>query len=216
MTEDEAMQGIERRFMYSRFKRLMQHAYEIPVLLRMARRNNIHLLQSTVLDAGCGAGFGLEAIDRHLHPDTLHGCDIDIEAVERARIRVPRAIVRCEDLTSTTYPTGSFDAIFMCGVLHHVPAWRQAIAKLYRILAPGGTLLLDDHPKRSVDLMDRMLHIAHPDESRFTWDELTGELTRAGFDVKATALHLLGHFGFAICTKAPSRQGEKDPVEHEQ
>ncbi|RZN48289.1 class I SAM-dependent methyltransferase [archaeon] len=201
MPADEAMRGIERRFMYSPLKHLMQRAYEVPSLLRLARRHGVTISSGRVLDAGCGAGFGLETIAHTLHPAELHGCDIDPSAVQRARTRVPEAIVSLEDVTSMNYPPDTFDAIFMFGVLHHVPRWQQAVSELERILTPGGTLLLDDHPKRSVDLMERILRIPHPLESRFRWEELTNAIGDAGLSVVASELHLAGHFGYVVCTK---------------
>lgn len=201
MPADDAMRGIERLFMYSPLKHLMQRAYEVPTLIKLAQRHGVTISSGRVLDAGCGAGFGLETISRRLRPEELYGCDIDPLAVKRAQGRVPEASVRHENITAMTYPSNMFNTIFMFGVLHHVPAWRQAVGELARILAPGGTLLLDDHPKRSVDLMERILHIPHPRQARFHWKDLTDAIRDMGLSVVASELHLAGHFGYVVCTK---------------
>jgi SAM-dependent methyltransferase len=50
--------------------------------------------------------------------------------------------VRNIDLTRIRYPDNSFDCIISISVLEHVPAIEQALAELYRVLAPGGRLLI--------------------------------------------------------------------------
>ncbi len=46
------------------------------------------------------------------------------------------------DLTQTGLPNGSFDCIISVSVLEHIPAIEKALAEMYRVLAPGGRLLI--------------------------------------------------------------------------
>lgn len=46
------------------------------------------------------------------------------------------------DLTRTGLPDGSFDGIISLSVIEHIPAVEQALAEMYRLLAPGGRLLV--------------------------------------------------------------------------
>ena len=41
-------------------------------------------------------------------------------------------------MTALPYEDGSFDAMFVFGILHHVPEWRAGFGS--RVLAPGGVL----------------------------------------------------------------------------
>ena len=50
--------------------------------------------------------------------------------------------VRQLDLTRTGLPDGSFDCIISLSVIEHIPAIEQALAEMYRVLAPGGRLLI--------------------------------------------------------------------------
>lgn len=50
--------------------------------------------------------------------------------------------VRNLDLTRTGLPEGSFDCIIALSVIEHIPAIEQALAEMYRVLAPGGRLLI--------------------------------------------------------------------------
>jgi len=46
------------------------------------------------------------------------------------------------DITDIHYPSDSFDVILCCHVLEHVREDRKAISELYRVLRPGGWLLV--------------------------------------------------------------------------
>ena len=47
-----------------------------------------------------------------------------------------------QDVTGLTYKDGSFALIGSFEVLEHVPDYRAALAEFFRVLAPGGRLLL--------------------------------------------------------------------------
>lgn len=55
---------------------------------------------------------------------------------------IDRRGVRHEDLTRLTFADGSVDAVLTFDVLEHVPDYRAALAECFRVLAPGGVLLL--------------------------------------------------------------------------
>ncbi|HWA09349.1 MAG TPA: class I SAM-dependent methyltransferase [Opitutaceae bacterium] len=46
------------------------------------------------------------------------------------------------DLTNTGLPDASFDCIVSLSVIEHIPAVEQALVEMYRLLAPGGRLLV--------------------------------------------------------------------------
>ena len=50
--------------------------------------------------------------------------------------------VRHEDLTRLCLADGSVDAVLTFDVLEHVPDYRRALSECFRVLAPGGALLL--------------------------------------------------------------------------
>ena len=59
--------------------------------------------------------------------------DADIDP-DKARYQV--------DITSIPFEDNSFDYIFCCHVLEHIPDDRKAMKELYRVLKPGGTAYL--------------------------------------------------------------------------
>lgn len=50
--------------------------------------------------------------------------------------------VRSIDLTSIPDAADSFDCVVSLSVIEHIPDWQRAVAEMYRVLAPGGKLLL--------------------------------------------------------------------------
>ena len=50
--------------------------------------------------------------------------------------------VRNIDLTQISLPDASFDCIIALSVIEHIPAIERALAEMYRVLAPGGRLLV--------------------------------------------------------------------------
>lgn len=96
-----------------------------------------------LLDFGCGSARSL----RHFHGSewTLHGCDIDSEAIEWARRAMPAVDLRVTD-TNPPLPWGqeSFDGIWAVSVFTHFSesAQRAWLAELARVLRPGGVLLI--------------------------------------------------------------------------
>ena len=50
--------------------------------------------------------------------------------------------IRHEDMTSLSFTDRSLDAVLTFDVLEHVPAYRRALRECFRVLAPGGVLLL--------------------------------------------------------------------------
>jgi SAM-dependent methyltransferase len=95
-----------------------------------------------VLDLGCGCGIP----EARLLSDRFRvtGIDISDVQIERARTLVPTARFVRADMTSVSFPRGSFGGVVCLYALIHVPLGEQpgVLAKVRRWLRPGGLFLV--------------------------------------------------------------------------
>lgn len=91
-----------------------------------------------LLEVGCGTGATLKGmVDLGWHAE---GVDFDANCVLNARSKGLK--VHHGDLMAQKYRGSTFDAIVMSHVLEHVPNPLQVLQESYRILKPGGVLVV--------------------------------------------------------------------------
>ena len=92
----------------------------------------------SVLDAGCGNGRNLSAIAARGY--SPFGVDISQQALAKAKVTSPNAMLVCADLERLPFGDRAFDGIYAGYVLQHVDV-TQAFAELCRVCKPGGKCL---------------------------------------------------------------------------
>jgi ubiquinone/menaquinone biosynthesis C-methylase UbiE len=96
-----------------------------------------------LLDVGCGTGWWLERLlAAGVAPERLHGVELDPARVEAARRRAPGTAVVEGDVRALPYGDGRFGAVFLLTVLSSVEGPERAVAEAWRVLAPGGLLVV--------------------------------------------------------------------------
>lgn len=101
------------------------------------------------LDFGCGAG-GLTFRIAEKCSATV-GLDIeqyklDFAAQQAARLGASNVSFVCTDTGTLPFEDGSFDSIFCVDVIEHLPTPEKFVAEFFRVLKPGGQLLLSFGP----------------------------------------------------------------------
>lgn len=82
------------------------------VLAALRERGIDSLEGKRILEVGCGSGAVLlEYLAYGATPEDLHGTDLILERVKRARIRLPYISLTCADGQRLPYETGSFDLV---------------------------------------------------------------------------------------------------------
>jgi 2-polyprenyl-3-methyl-5-hydroxy-6-metoxy-1,4-benzoquinol methylase len=106
------------------------------------------LPRGRVLDDGCGAGYGSVILARQ--GLEVVGVDIDDRTVLHCQKRysVPSLAFQREDSANLSFPDSSFDAVVSFEVVEHVPDYSRYVAEAFRVLRPGGTLLISTPNKR--------------------------------------------------------------------
>jgi ubiquinone/menaquinone biosynthesis C-methylase UbiE len=147
-----------------------------------------------VLDAGSGMGEVTRMLAGLVQPGgRAVGVDLSAELVGRARERaagISNVEFRVGSVTALPFDTGSFDAVYSERVFIHLDEPDTAMAELFRVLCPGGRLVIvdADHARVAVDADDLELsdllvaalarYIANPASGR----RLRSQMMRAGFN----------------------------------
>jgi SAM-dependent methyltransferase len=100
------------------------------------------LAKRRVLDCGCGAGEYVRAL--LARGADVWGVEFDEAKLATGAARDPGLAPRLSvgDLEALAFPDRSFDLALLNEVLEHVPDDAAALAEVYRVLRPGGQLIL--------------------------------------------------------------------------
>ena len=105
-----------------------------------------------VLEPGAGTGFFLLNLWQTGFVGEAHATDISEGMLEVCRLNAERLgceiETRAGDAEQLPYPDGTFDLVAGHAFLHHLPDPAAAIAEMYRVLRPGGTLFIAGEPTR--------------------------------------------------------------------
>jgi ubiquinone/menaquinone biosynthesis C-methylase UbiE len=116
-----------------------------------------------VLEVAVGTGLNLDH-----YPDdvTITGVDLSPAMLEHARRRADASgrevTLHVGDAHRLEFPDDSFDTVVCTFSLCGIPDERRAIAEMWRVLRPGGQLLLADHvvsTSAPVRLLQRLLEV---------------------------------------------------------
>jgi ubiquinone/menaquinone biosynthesis C-methylase UbiE len=91
-----------------------------------------------VLEVGCGWGELAEWIGRETGAEVV-ATDLSPRMVELARSLGVTA--QLADVQALPFEEGEFDVVVAAWMLYHVPDLDRAVAELWRVLRPGGTLV---------------------------------------------------------------------------
>lgn len=100
--------------------------------------------RQSVLDAGCGFGGTLAAIQARKRGMSLTGLNIDARQLEIAREQVPGVCFIEGDACSLPFEAESFDRVLAVECVFHFPSRVQFLKESARVLKPGGRIALSD------------------------------------------------------------------------
>jgi len=134
-----------------------------------------------VADVGAGTGYFTIRLARHASTPKVYASDIEPEMVEYLRQRAEKEGLRNVTAVraSSTSPNlpEPVDCVLIVNTYHHIAQREEYFRQLAKSLKPGGRIAIIDFKKGAPG--------GPPDEFRFTPEEITAELARAGFELLA-------------------------------
>ncbi|MEW6378965.1 MAG: class I SAM-dependent methyltransferase [bacterium] len=107
--------------------------------LRMGKAARLNPAGKRALDIGCGRGQSLKILQQYGYE--CYGTELSPFSA-RAAASLPGVHIFTHGLLDCHFPDRFFDLVLVWHVLEHLPNPREVLGEIFRILAPGGILLL--------------------------------------------------------------------------
>ena len=131
----------------------------------------------SIADIGAGTGYFSTRLARSSASPTVYAVDIEPSMVAYLKARAAKEglknLVAVQAGSDDPNLPAAVDTILIVDTYHHIPNRVAYFTKLKSALKPGGTLAIVDFRKDSPS--------GPPVEFRFTPEQISGELARAGF-----------------------------------
>ena len=100
----------------------------------------------TLLDAGCGTAPMISLLAEEYPDRTYTGLDLTPAMIEVAKAKgLPNATFVVGDCENLPFPENSFDVVINSQSYHHYPNPQAFWNSVYRVLKPGGKVILRDN-----------------------------------------------------------------------
>ena len=161
---------------------------DYPPILEELRKEPFEML----LDAGCGTAPMLSLLTGEYPGKRFVGLDLTPEMINKAKQKnLPNTELIVGDCENLPFEADTFDVIINSQSFHHYPDPQAFFDSVYRVLKPGGCLILRDNtgPKWLVGVMNRILLplanlIGHGDVKGYLIPEVREMCEKAGLTVE--------------------------------
>lgn len=132
-----------------------------------------------MLDCGCGTGHNLQLLRTF---GSAFGIDLTLSGLQYAASRGDRHVVRAS-AAHLPFASGAFDLVTSFDVIYSLPdeIERQAVAEMFRVLEPGGYLIVN---VAAMPFLRGSHSVLSNELRRYTRSGLRMALERAGFEVR--------------------------------
>lgn len=117
----------------------IQERQHLPLWEAMLNATNVGK-ESTILDAGCGAGWASALANQY--GATVYGVDITEELLSFAKQRVPKGKFKVADIQELPYKDNMFDVVFAANSLQYSEDRIATLQEFKRVCKPGGQIVV--------------------------------------------------------------------------
>jgi ubiquinone/menaquinone biosynthesis C-methylase UbiE len=167
---DATSRAEQRHFWFRGFRRFV-----VPLLAEAIAGRP----RADILDCGCGTGNNLAMLERFGRP---YGIDLTWVGLQHAR-RMGATRTARASVVQLPFATQRFDLVTSFDVLYCLPepAESQAVTEMYRVLRPGGALVVN---VAALDILRGNHSVLGGEVRRYTCRTLRALLERAGFGIE--------------------------------
>ncbi len=174
----------------------------IPPITRFLRETGQPPGRTRLLDVACGTGRVMQLVAM-AHPELrYHGVDLSPFYIKHARKRlrdVGEVALLVENAEHLPYVDGHFDIVTSVYLFHELPrnARRNVVREMFRVLRPGGLIVLEDSAQQSDSPQIASVLAGFPETyhepfyAEYLDDDLAALLAEAGFQPVSSEPHLV-------------------------
>jgi MPBQ/MSBQ methyltransferase len=97
-----------------------------------------------ILDVACGLGATTRHLLKYYPPEHVMGINISSAQLQRSKLNVPSSSFLAMDATALAFGSEAMDAVICVEAAFHFVTRERFLAEVYRVLKPGGHLVLSD------------------------------------------------------------------------
>ena len=189
MSQQEAVWDREHAEGYARWMGLGSRLFYAPFARKIVRLSRSVEAESTIVDLGTGPGLLSIELCKLVPQAKVIGVDPSAEMLEVARRNASEAGVTNYEArlgSAERLPIES-DAIRVMVSQFSLHEWddpRKALSEIFRVLEPGGSVMVKDFNRTWLSPWKRSVfgHFHHLDMFKFSFREVADQLSEAGFD----------------------------------
>ncbi|MEX2631032.1 MAG: class I SAM-dependent methyltransferase [Tistlia sp.] len=134
-----------------------------------------------ILDVACGLGASTRRLLDHYRPEDVWAINISEKQIETTRANAPGCNAQVMNAVEMSFRDGFFDAVLCIEAAFHFETRRRFLEEAYRVLAPGGHLVLSDVLFTSRERLAQYPVFPSPENHLESVEEYRALLSEVGF-----------------------------------